>query len=459
MAPKTLKRVETVNADLKRAYDTLTAKSVIYTTLWSYYDGNAPVPYVTNRLRDVFDKQDARFTENWAAVVVDSELERIRLNEFVTPDEATTKALNDLFAETELKLDADDVHTASLVCGEAFVFVWKDEEYGIEAYYNDPRLCHVFYQEDNPRRASFACKWWVGADEKRYLNLYYPDRIQYYVSSGKSSDVSSAAAFKPVTDMPDVVNDFGIIPIFHFRRERRTIKSALTNVIEPQDAINKLFSDMMVAAEFGAFPQRFIISNATLDKLKNAPGEIWSIPAGDGSDQGTSAGEFTASQLKNYLDAMDKIAADIAKITRTPKHYFGGQGGDPSGEALIAMEAPLNKKAQATIDRVVPTWQQVAAFMLKLNGNGEITPQDITPQFERPETVQPRTQAEIRDLNNRAGVPLKTTLREEGWTDAQLTMLENDMAEQRKAQATSMALALVQAKDNFNREEVPEAVA
>jgi adenylate cyclase len=47
--------------------------------------------------------------------------------------------------------------------------------------------------------------------------------------------------------------------------------------------------------------------------------------------------------LANALTAIDKMASTIAIITRTPKHYFYSQGGDPSSEALIAMEAPLNQ--------------------------------------------------------------------------------------------------------------------
>ena len=83
-------------------------------------------------------------------------------------------------------------------------------------------------------------------------------------------------------------NPYNLIPVFHFRRERRVITSELANVIEPQNAINKLLSDMMIAAEFGAFPQRYIISQASPGKFKNAPKLIWDIPGSDGEGQPTS---------------------------------------------------------------------------------------------------------------------------------------------------------------------------
>lgn len=409
--------------DVQRAYDVLTAKSVAYTMLWRYFDGDAPVRYVSDRLKDFFKSATARFTLNWSEVVISAEHERLHLRQFTSADTTAQERLNALFQETELNLDAPDVHLSALVTGEAFVFGWKSPTGEIEAYYNDSRLCHIFYDEENPRKKSFAAKWWIGGDGYRYLNLYYADRIDYYVSDSKSGDVSSAEAFKPVEALPSAPNPFGVIPIFHFRTERRTTKSRLQNVIEPQDAVNKLFTDMMVVAEVGAFRQRWIVTSANIASIKSAPYENWKIPAGDGTGESTQVGEFDVTDLGNYLNAMDSLASKIAVITRTPKHHFFSQGGDPSGEALIAMEAPLNKKATGAISHFKPTWAEVGAFMLELDGM-TVSKSDITPDFERPETVQPRTTAEIREINTRAGMSLRSSLRREGWTDAELDQLD-----------------------------------
>lgn len=414
-----------ISDDVKLAYAALTAKQERYTLLWRYYDADPPMRYVSDRLREVFKNQEARFSQNLASVVIDAEADRIQLREFTIATNAPAQErLNDLFRRTGLELDADDLHLATLVCGEAFLFIWQDDDGEVEAYYNDPRLCHLFYDAEKPHRKRMAAKWWTGTDEKRYLNLYYPERIEYYVSRGKAENVNSASAF--VEAQPAAANPFGTIPVFHFRRERRRVISALKNVLEPQDAHNKLFQDMMVAAEFGAFPQRYAITNADIGPLRNAPNEIWHIPSGDGEGQGSSVGAFDATNLANYLDAMDKIATGICITTRTPKHYVFAQGGDPSGEALIAMEAPLNKKVAKTIERLKPEWAAAASFLLRVDGTAEVAANDITPVFEAPETVQPRTEAEIREISVRAGIPLTTVLRREGWTENELAQLEQD---------------------------------
>lgn len=436
--------------DVKRAYEALTAKGATYDVLWSYYDGTAPLKYTAERLREVFSKVDARFTENWCAVVIDAAMDRINLTGFqVANNEDATDALNDLFMATELNLDSDDAHLAALVCGEAFIVAWRDDVTGeVQAFYNDPRLCHIEYAPDNPREKRWAAKWWLDEDDYYHLTLYYPDHLEYYVTTNKAENVTNADAFVPAE--PAVAsNPFGVVPVFHLRRDRRKVQSELASVLTTQDAVNKLLSDMMVAAEFGAFRQRYVIAQAEPGRLKNSPNEIWAIPAGDGAGQPTQVGEFEQTDLSGYLTAIDKLASAIAIITRTPKHYIFAQGGDPSGDALIAMEAPLNKKVLRYIERFSATWRKIAAFLAQLNGM-TIAETDITPLFDDPVTVQPAAQAAIRQASVGAGMPLTTVLRDEGKDDAYLDQMKRDAQEERAQQQTTLAAALARAQREFD---------
>lgn len=412
--------------DLKLAYDTLSAKQRPYTLLWNYYDGDQPLVYSADRLREVFRKLDAVFIQNWCSVVIDAASDRIDLQEITLESKEDTTRFAELWRATEMNLDSDDAHKCALVTGESYVIAWKTEE-GLEAYYNDSRLCHVFYEADNPRKKRFAAKWWRDEQDHYRLILYYEDRFEYYRSTNKAQNVSTHQNFKKERD--DAENVAREIPVFHLRKERRANVSDLHNVIPLQDAINKLLADMMVQAEFGAFKQRYVISNADTGSLKNSPNGIWDIPQTDQGSHPAEVGEFSATELRNYYDAIDQLASSIAIITRTPKHYFLKQGGDPSGEALIAMEAPLVKKVKTYIERFEPVWQDVARFILKLESK-EIDKTKIAPVFANPETIQPRTQSEIRGLNVSAGVPLYTTLRLEGWSNEEIEQLKKDKAEE-----------------------------
>jgi hypothetical protein len=222
-----------------------------------------------------------------------------------------------------------------------------------------------------------------------------------------------------------VENPFGRIPVFHFRSNTRKPKSQLAGVLEIQDAINKLLSDMMVAAEFGAFPQRYVISQAGFDELRNNPNEIWDLPAAPEGGQGTMAGQFVATDLGNYLQAINKLSGDIGVITRTPRHYFFLQSGDPSGEALMTMEAPLHRKVSRLLATLKPSWRDLAQFLLELSGE-RVAAKDVTIGFDPFQTIQPYTSAMVRKLGLETGIPLRTLLRDEGWTETEIDQIEQD---------------------------------
>ena len=147
--------------DVTIAVNALNAKKPIYDRLWDYYDGNHELMYSSGKLKEAFNGLNANFSLNWCEVVVNAVHERMELVQFVaTGDKQKTRALNDWWEESEMDLDADDVELCALVTGEAFVIVWPEEDGVLGAYYNDSRLCHVFYEDDRPKQMRFAAKWW-----------------------------------------------------------------------------------------------------------------------------------------------------------------------------------------------------------------------------------------------------------------------------------------------------------
>jgi len=437
-----------MSTDLERAFEALQAKKKPYDKLFAYYEGDQPLTYMSSsRMQKIFQGLDGYFAQNWCSVVIDAVRDRINLRKIEVKG-AASKVWQELWEASQLEMESDELHEAELITGEAFLICWKNAEGKMEAYYNDPRLCHLFYDAEFPRIKQFAAKWYEDDDARMRLTIYYSDRLDYYISKGKAEDVSKASAFLPM-EPASGPNPFGEVPVFHFRKAKQ-IRSDLKNVIPIQNATNKLLTDMMVAAEFGAFKQRYVISNAEVQgKLKNSPDEIWDLPAGDGMGQQTQAGQFDATPLSNYLDGIEKQVAAISSITRTPKHYFFQIGSNISGEALIAMEASLNKKAQDRIDRYAPEWKNVALFMLKHSGS-EVASIDVTIRFDRPETIQPRTQAETRQMNSTAGVPLETSLREEGKSEEEIQQVMNDLQKQKTRHAKIAQAYLDQARKNFD---------
>jgi hypothetical protein len=451
--------------DLDRAMKTLSAKLDLYTDIWNYYDGDQPLMYTAKRLRDIFEGLDlASFVENWCAVIVDAANDRINLQGITVQEEGADAKLQQIWELESVALEADDAHEAALVIGESYIIAWQDEEEAQPTVvYNDPRTVHLFYEPSNPKKKWYGAKWYVDVEDRLRVTLYYTDRLEYYASERKADSVTSVKHMKPFSPLGEVdeddnplhvyPHDLEEVPIFHFRLERRKVKGSLVNAIPMQNAINKLITDMMVSAEFGAFPQRWVITDAEVSNLKNAPDELWWIPAGDGVMQGAQVGQFNATDLSNFIRAVDHLASATAIITRTPKHYLFQQGGDPSGESLIAMEAPLNKRCADYIMRFEPVWRELGTFLLKLLGS-KVDVTKVMVDFEDPATIQPKTQAEVLKMRKDAGIPLKTLLRDEGKDNAYLDQMDQDKKEEQDQARDSLGVALARSIREANQPEV-----
>lgn len=413
--------------DLQVIFEALDKKRKPVQRLFDYYDGRQPLQYTAQRLANVFDNRCARFTQNWCAVVVDSVLDRIELTGWDSEDRRQNEELDRLWNDLQIDLESFEVHEACAVAGESFLIAERTAEGEIKVYANDPRNMVMVYEDSNPHRKRVAGKIFQDGEITRLI-LYYDDRIEAYIANGKLADIGVFTAFR-YDEESSGSNESGTMPVFHFRNSRRTVKSELANVIPLQDAVNKLLSDMMVTAEFSAFPARYIVTNAEIEKLKNSPNEVWRIPAGASDEEGTQIGTLPAANLGNYSSQISELATSIAVITRTPKHYFYGSTAQPSGEALLAMEAPLNKKANKLRQQFNPVWAEVGAYLLYLSGFGDVSVSEITPVWSPVESIQPKTQAEIRTENIKSGLALTTALRLEGRSADEIGQMMNEKQE------------------------------
>ena len=430
--------------DLERAFAAITAKRDMYATYYRYYNGDQPTAYTTRRLRELFRGVDAVFTENWCHVVVRTSLNRLHLDALGARDEGLAAQLAALWDEHDGDLISAAMHEDALVTGEGYIIAWRDDD-GIEIAANQAAACHVFYDAERPQRKRFAAKMWVADDETARMVLYYPERIEYYATSQKAADVAVASAF--TMSQEPAVNPFGMIPVFHFRTAFRAPRSELVDVIPLQNGINKLAADMMVAAEYGAFKQRYVISQMdTVGKLRNAPNEIWSLPASDGVGQPTTVGEFSSTDLNNYLTAIENLANTLSTISATPKHYFFQRGGIPSGEALIVEESPLVAKVQRFQRIMTPEWQQLGAFLALISAGQVVNPRLIVPQYTPAEMVQPRMSAEILQMRVAAGLPLTTALRLEGYSQAEIDAIMAEREEEQRRRQATLGQAMLEAE-------------
>ncbi len=105
------------------------------------------------------------------------------------------------------------------------------------------------------------------------------------------------------------------------------------------------------------------------------------------------------------------------------------------------MESPLNKKGQDRIDKFTPVWRDVMNFALEIMGNSQAS---VTVNWKPPETVQPRTEWEIIEMQARL-VPLEIVLEWHGYTQAEIKAIMAAKEKEKAAENKRLADAYAEA--------------
>jgi hypothetical protein len=148
-------------------------------------------------------------------------------------------------------------------------------------------------------------------------------------------------------------------------------KSDLKPAVSLNDAANKFFSDMIVASEYIAFPQRVVtgvelprdpITGEVLEdtQLRAAVSRMWAFEGAD-----VQATSLPPGQLGQYVEGVDLAVQHLAAQTRTPPHYLLSRLVNLSGDALVAAETGLVARCnRKTIDFSDP-WEESLRISFK----------------------------------------------------------------------------------------------
>ena len=109
------------------------------------------------------------------------------------------------------------------------------------------------------------------------------------------------------------------------------------------------------------------------------------------------------------------------------------------------MEAPLVKKVGQKRELYGDVWQEVGQFVLLVNGF-VVRKNDIQPQWGKAEADQPLTETQTIVNYRNAGLPLKSALRLSGYTEAEIQIIESELAEEKAQQNDLYTLYLEQAR-------------
>lgn len=347
-----------------------------------YYRGDHRLLFASSKFKEAFGDLFSAFADNWCPIVVDAVEERLNVEGFRFGDESGDGDAWDIWQRNGLDAMSQIAHTEALIAGEAYASVWSADGQPLVTI---EHAGETIVKIDRATRLRLAAlKRWRSDDGTLYATVYLPDGLYKFEAQRRSSDgwklsisdrdalgwiAARASGWKPreVDGEPwPVRNPLGVVPVVPLQNRPRLLtggESELADVVPLQDAANKIVSDLLVASEFAAFPQRTATGlEIPTDPETGQPQEPFR-PGVDrlwlAEDPEVKFGEFSVANLGNYVTAVELLVQHIASQTRTPPHYFALTGQYPSGESIKSAETGLVAKARRKMRHFGEAWEEV----------------------------------------------------------------------------------------------------
>lgn len=420
-----------MNKDIEKILADLRLTGERYAKPTRYYDGDHDLAFATQKFENAFGTLFREFALNLCPVICDAVRDKLRVTGFGVDSiagEARDVSAGSRHSDTRriwhnnrMDTRAGEVHKEALKNGDAYIIVWPSARGEAVFYPNRAANITVTYEEDSPGLICRAAKHWLDADKHVRLNLFYPDRIEKYISRGKSEGAMPDAKDFALIGQA-LPNPYGVVPVFHFANNAdigQLGRSELEAAIPVQDGLNKSVLDMLVAMEFAAYRQRWAAGieveydkdGKTVAPFKAGVEHLWIA-----NDPSARFGDFEAAQLEQFLKVKDGFRVDIASVTGTPLHYLlQNTGGFPSGESLRKAETRFLAKVRDRQTSFGQVWADVMEFALRIEGRK--TARLIT-EWEDPAPMSEREVLENILLKKQIGLPVKNALLEAGYGEA-----------------------------------------
>lgn len=430
-----------------------------------YYEGKHDLAYTTAEFERVFGGLFEGFSDNWCGVVVQAPAERMKPQGIQTGGTENDSKAWEIWQRNELDAWAAMHHTSTLATGYGYVLIWAGDDEEPVITVEDPQQVIVAYYPGTRKRAAALKRWkdeWTG---KLNVTLYLPDALYKWQSSSNQWTTGLGISKWNEREIADeewpLPNPLGVVPIVEFLNDpslQLAGRSEIRRVIPLQKGINKLTMDLFVASEFAAFRQRWATgievpidpeTGKPVEAFQAAVNRIWSV-----GDPDAKFGEFSPTDLKNYVDAIEMLVQHVAAQSRTPRHYFFQTGQSPSGDAIKSAETGLVAKVLERQLHFGERWEEVLRIARRIQEPEAEEAFDAELVWGDPEY---RTEGELTDavLKQFKGglITWRTALRRLGYTLTQIDDMQKERAsEELLRQAANISNLL-------DDEEEPEAAA
>jgi hypothetical protein len=418
-------------ARLEVLYQARRAGQKLIATARDYYNGDHPT-LLTDRQREFLHHGGRlKFSMNYCRLVIDALVERLRVAGIKASDERTGSWLWNLWKAARLDALSKMVQLAAVRDGEAFVIVDFDpleDRPRFSLNLADDGGGGVSMVYDAEGQPVYAAKRWTvdsgtGAGTTRRLNLYYPDRIEKYISTTIAPHWQPYQPDGEPFPLPwlDRFGDPLGIPVVPLRnRDDGTGQgvSEISDVIPLQDALNKTLIDLIAVADTNAFPLLVALGFEVPDDFTISPGALIQVP--QTLDSQPDFKMFPGTDLGNFIAVLQHLVLEIARISSTPLSRFQATGQVAAEGTLKQQEAGLISKVEDRQITFGDAWEDALRLAVRLQNTFGAARYDDLAQIEilwYP--AAPRSELEHLQtllLKAQLGVPLNILLAEAGYS-------------------------------------------
>jgi len=401
----TPKEANELAADLIKDHS---AERVRLSRLTRYMRGRQADPYLPAGTDREYRQLARSSAANWLQLVIRAVSQGLIVDGF--GGEKDSVVWVDGWQANGLDARQQPLHDAALVHGYAFnllmpvgdgVWIRPDSATNVAARYANP-------DDEWPQAAARSLS--------RHVVELYDETAQYtLVGTLGRSEVSVVEHNLGRTPVVRVMSELSLLG---------TPQGEIEQVTPIQDRIVDATFNLQMVAKYGAFPQRWIagMKAPVADDSGDVPIEsrirayVDSILMAEDAD--TKFGQFSAADLKQFVEALEAHIRHLAAITQTPPHYLLGSMVNLSAEALAAAESGLQRKIRSRREVIGEGWEQTLRLAAVILGADDVAA-DVTAQVHW-QDVESRSLAQTSDALlklGQLGVPAEKLFHMiPGWT-------------------------------------------
>jgi len=312
---------------------------------------------------------------NVCPLVIDVVSERLSIARWDAKAPATINTVMGWWSECDLDSQQDDVHLSSLRDGDGYLIVDWDAANERPVFHHNLaddgyNGAGIVYASAN-RTPLYGYKRWrleEGDDVgNTRLNLYYPDRIERYITGraglwAQYQEPDDTGWPAPWVDAGG--NPLGV-PVIHFPTNPNGNDygtSELEAILPLQRVLTSLWIDLLAAADATGFQIVTLTGDAPDEEMIAAPRSIWfsRSPA-------AAWGNIPPGDLSLLVEAIRHTTMTIAQVSRVPLTMFQDTKAVSSSDTIIASERGLTAKVNDRAKTYGLAWREAMRMAIRLH--------------------------------------------------------------------------------------------